>query len=266
MRRAPAVGAACIAALALAGCAATPPEEDPVQIKLHDLDTRLARIERVVANQSLLQLANDVESLRSDVRALHNDVDELSHNLEANRKQQRDLYADLDQRMKSLEGRAAGRGAVLPRRPAAARPPAPRPARRRVCRHRRAPIRPPIRRRLRLLKDSQYDRAITAFQSFLAILSKQSARGKRTVLARRSLLREQILPGSVGRLSARGGPVPAIAQAARCAAQDRLLRLRAQAVAVPHETCCRRWHRSIRIRRPAIWRKQRLEKMAAEKH
>ena len=107
------MGAACIAALALAGCAATPPEEDPVQIKLHDLDTRLTRIERVVSNQSLLQLANDVESLRSDVRALHNDVDELSHNLEASRKQQRDLYADLDQRMKNLEGRGgSGSGAA----------------------------------------------------------------------------------------------------------------------------------------------------------
>ena len=68
----------------------------------NDLDTRLTRIERVVANKSLLELANDVEALRSDVRAMHNDVDELSHNLETSRKQQRDLYADLDQRLKSL--------------------------------------------------------------------------------------------------------------------------------------------------------------------
>src|SRR5713226_6307607 len=41
----------------LAGCASTPPEEDPVQIKLNDLDARVARIERVVSNQSLVQLA-----------------------------------------------------------------------------------------------------------------------------------------------------------------------------------------------------------------
>ncbi len=46
----------------MAGCASTPPEEDPVQIKLNDLDTRLARIERVVANQSLLDLANQDEA------------------------------------------------------------------------------------------------------------------------------------------------------------------------------------------------------------
>ena len=103
---------ACL--LALAGCASTPPEEDPVQIKLKDLDTRLERIERVVANQSLLDLANQADSLRNDLRAMHNDVDQLSNNLEASRKQQRDLYADLDRRMKSLESRggsvAAGSG------------------------------------------------------------------------------------------------------------------------------------------------------------
>ena len=86
----------------MAGCATTP-DEDPVQIKLNDLDTRLARIERVVANQSLLQLANDVDALRNDVRAMHNDVDELNHQLETSRKQQRDLYADLDQRLKPLK-------------------------------------------------------------------------------------------------------------------------------------------------------------------
>ena len=35
----------------LGGCATTPPEEDPVQMKLNDLDSRMTRIERVVANQ-----------------------------------------------------------------------------------------------------------------------------------------------------------------------------------------------------------------------
>src|SRR5258708_26030679 len=97
------LSAAGLAALAMAGCASTPPEDDPVQIKLKDLDTRLARIERVVANQSLLDLANQADSLRNDLRAMHNDVDLLTNNLEASRKQQRDLDADLDRRMKNLE-------------------------------------------------------------------------------------------------------------------------------------------------------------------
>jgi tol-pal system protein YbgF len=103
----------CCGLLAVAGCA-TPPEKDPVQIKLNDLDTRLVRIERVVANQSLLELANELDAARSDVRSLHNDFDQVSNNLAASRKQQKDLYADLDRRLKALEGRAApGAAAAL---------------------------------------------------------------------------------------------------------------------------------------------------------
>jgi tol-pal system protein YbgF len=103
--------AVCVASWAITGCSTTPPEEDPVHIKLNDLDTRLTRIERVVSNQSLLELSNQVESLRNDVRAMHNDVDVLSHSLEAARKQQHDLYADLDARLKAIEARGGGTGA-----------------------------------------------------------------------------------------------------------------------------------------------------------
>jgi tol-pal system protein YbgF len=96
---------ACLALLAVAACA-TPPEEDPVQIKLNDVDTRLARIEKVVANNSLLELSNQMGELRADLRAVHNDIDQLNHALDTSRKQQRDLYADVDQRLKVLEARS----------------------------------------------------------------------------------------------------------------------------------------------------------------
>jgi len=155
-------GVACLAGLALAGCASTPPEEDPVQIKLNDVDTRLARIERVVANQSLLEMANEVAALRSDVRAIHNDVDELNHNLELSRKQTHDLYADLDQRLKNLESRggAATGGAAATVAPgaSAAAPAAAAPEATDAATYQAA---------FQLLKDSQYDRAIAAFQKFL---------------------------------------------------------------------------------------------------
>jgi tol-pal system protein YbgF len=163
---------ACLAGLALAGCASTP-EEDPVQIKLNDVDTRLARIERVVANQSLLEMANEVAALRSDMRAIHNDIDELNHNLELSRKQTRDLYADLDQRLKNLESRGgAGAGAapatVAPggaAAGAAAPPAAAAPDATDAASYQAA---------FQLLKDSQYDRAIAAFQRFLATFPDSS--------------------------------------------------------------------------------------------
>ena len=169
-------GGMCLTVLALAGCASTPPDQDPVQVKLNDLDTRVTRIERVVANQSLLELANEVEALRNDVRTLHNDVDELSHNLELSRKQQRDLYADLDHRLKALEARGGSAGAAAgaaPAAPAAAteaaaastaaaangQPGLPVPDGTDTANYQAA---------FKLLKDSQYDRAIGAFQNFLA--------------------------------------------------------------------------------------------------
>jgi len=149
--------------MAMVGCASTPPEQDPVQIKLNDLDTRLARIERVVANQSLLELANQSESLRNDLRAVHNDVDLLSNNLEASRKQQRDLYADLDRRMKTLESRGGAGSGDAGSGGAGADSPAPA-----------SDDKAAYQTAFNLLKDSQYDRAIAAFQKFLIVYSDSS--------------------------------------------------------------------------------------------
>jgi tol-pal system protein YbgF len=157
---------ACLIVLAVVGCASTPPEEDPVQIKLKDLDTRLERIERVVTNQSLLDLANQGEALRTDMRAMHNDIDQLSNSLEASRKQQRDLYADLDRRMKALESRggtgAGGSGAgdsgsmgSAASGDAAAG----------------SDDKAAYQTAFGMLKDGQYDRAIAAFQKFLIVYS-----------------------------------------------------------------------------------------------
>jgi len=147
--------AGCMAGLVLAGCASTPPEEDPVQIKLADLDTRLARIERVVANQSLLDLSNQVEAMRADVRGIHNDIDVMNHALDASRKQQHDLYADLDQRIKLLESRGATGSTVAGAAAAGASTV-------------ESTDKASYQTAFDLLKDGQYDRAITAFQSFLA--------------------------------------------------------------------------------------------------
>jgi tol-pal system protein YbgF len=162
-------GGACLVVLAMVGCASTPPEEDPVQIKLKDLDTRLERIERVVANQSLLDLANQGETLRTDLRAMHNDIDQLNNSLEAGRKQQRDLYADLDRRMKALESRGGGTGAggsgAGDSGSAASGSAASGDA------AANSDDKAAYQTAFGLLKDGQYDRAIVAFQKFLIVYS-----------------------------------------------------------------------------------------------
>jgi tol-pal system protein YbgF len=97
----------------LAGCASTP-EEDPVlQGKLSDLDSRTSNIERVVQNQSLLSLAQRADQLQNEVSVLRGRIEVLENANDTLRKQQRDLYADLDKRIGALAaGTSAPAGAA----------------------------------------------------------------------------------------------------------------------------------------------------------
>jgi tol-pal system protein YbgF len=107
----------------LAACASTPPEDDPVQIKLKDLDERVGRIERIVSNQSLVELAQHLDAVQADVRQLRGRLEELENGSEATRKQQRDLYSDIDKRLNGLQGTAppaSGAGTAAAATPAGA--------------------------------------------------------------------------------------------------------------------------------------------------
>jgi tol-pal system protein YbgF len=93
-------------AVTLAGCETTP-ERDPTQIKLNDVDERLGRVERVVSNQSLLTLSQRIDVLEAQMREMRGTIDELQNSNDTLRKQQRDLYADLDRRLKA-QGSSSG--------------------------------------------------------------------------------------------------------------------------------------------------------------
>jgi tol-pal system protein YbgF len=110
----PIIPLALVTVLAV-GCASVPPDQDPVQIRLNDLDARVSKVERVVTNQSLVQLATEVDTLQAQVRDLRGQVDDLQNSNRELRKQQHDLYADLDKRVGALEhggGGAAGGSAA----------------------------------------------------------------------------------------------------------------------------------------------------------
>ena len=109
-------------ALLLAGCASNP-AEDPVQIKLNDLDTRLGGVERVVSNQSLVDMSRRIDALEAQLREQRGSVEVLQNGADAARKSQRDLYADLDRRLRVLEAgvtAAGGAGASAGAAPSAA--------------------------------------------------------------------------------------------------------------------------------------------------
>ena len=108
------LSAALLMSLVLAGCSLTPDKEDPVQLKLNDLDGRVGRIERVVSNQSLLDMTQRLDAAQADLRTLRGRVEELENTNESLRKQQRDLYADLDKRVSSMSSGGGGAPGSLP--------------------------------------------------------------------------------------------------------------------------------------------------------
>lgn len=106
----------CVSVLAVmlltAACATVPPEEDPVLIKLNDLDRRLSNIERIVDNQSLVQLTQQVSSLERRTDELQGSSETLLHSATVTGERQRDLYAELDERIQGLESALSALSAV----------------------------------------------------------------------------------------------------------------------------------------------------------
>jgi tol-pal system protein YbgF len=95
---------ALIAPLLLAaGCAVTPPAEDPVLLQLDELDRRLSAIERILANGSLVELTMQVDDLQRQNAALQGRTETLEHGAESTASRQRDLYVDVDDRLQGLE-------------------------------------------------------------------------------------------------------------------------------------------------------------------
>jgi len=111
--------------LLLGGCELMQPpsnEPDPVLVKLDELERRMEAIERVVQNQSLVNLTQQVGSMERRDDEIQGRIEELEHNSETTADRQRQLYADIDARIQELEaavkaGNSAGiqgDGTLLP--------------------------------------------------------------------------------------------------------------------------------------------------------
>ena len=142
----------------VSACATVPPEEDPVQIKLKELEGRLQRIER--ANAGLLDMTQRLDSAQADVRTLRGRVEVLENGNEALKRQQRELYSDLEKRI----GAGASVGGSAPGFPGAGGTPGvvggvPASAATEQAAYTQA---------FDSLKSSNYAGAITGFRSFLA--------------------------------------------------------------------------------------------------
>ena len=114
-----AIAAAAVAAVVSSSSLSA--RDDPVELKLTDLEARMIRIEKIVNNQSLIELANQLDQLRSETTALRGDIEQLRHDTDGAASRQKELYVDVDKRLQSLE--QAERGAAFAPPPQTPSPP-----------------------------------------------------------------------------------------------------------------------------------------------
>ncbi len=100
--------------LASAHSAAALFDDDEARKRIEQTNTRLSQVQkqledRIVAlelqlkNQGLVELFNTVELMKADVAKLRGQLEVLTYELEQSGKRQRDLYVDLDSRLRKLE-------------------------------------------------------------------------------------------------------------------------------------------------------------------
>jgi tol-pal system protein YbgF len=144
------------AGVLVSGCATTPPEQDPIVQRMTELDSRLLRLERVLANQSLLDLSQRIEAAQAETRALRGELDELQHSVTKTQDSQREMYNDVDRRLTTLEGGGTAAASAAANANASGLPVP------------QGDDRANYQAAFDALKDGKYDDAVNGFKHFLA--------------------------------------------------------------------------------------------------
>jgi tol-pal system protein YbgF len=79
--------------------------------RVEQIDQRLGGLESTVKSQGLVDLLRDIEQIKNDIAKLRGQFEVVSYELDQAQKRQRDLYLDLDARLRKLET-AASAGAT----------------------------------------------------------------------------------------------------------------------------------------------------------
>ncbi|MCW8919746.1 MAG: tol-pal system protein YbgF [Gammaproteobacteria bacterium] len=79
------------------------------------VEQRLARMERVLESQSLLQMMERIDTLQQEMQQLRGQLEEQQHQMAGIKERQRELYLDIDRRMSRLEREGPG---AIPSAPA----------------------------------------------------------------------------------------------------------------------------------------------------
>jgi tol-pal system protein YbgF len=96
----------CAPLLALALAAASPSAGAADE----QLEQRVRRLENVIDSGQLAELIQRVRALEQEIRELRGEIDRQGHRLDELRERQRNLYGDLDRRLRDLELAQSGGG------------------------------------------------------------------------------------------------------------------------------------------------------------
>jgi tol-pal system protein YbgF len=77
-------------------------------------DERLDRIEKLLNNQTLLDMAERLDAMQAELQQLRGMVEEQQHTLEGLKERQRELYLDIDRRLSRFEREGAGANVSAP--------------------------------------------------------------------------------------------------------------------------------------------------------
>src|SRR5512141_316807 len=87
------------------GAAHAAPSNKELEAQSAALDSRLGALEKRTS-QSLVELQQQIETARQELRTLRGQIEEARHDLDSLQQQQRDLYGDLDRRLLLIENSA----------------------------------------------------------------------------------------------------------------------------------------------------------------
>jgi tol-pal system protein YbgF len=169
-----ALAAWAVAAPVLADGEGAPVVTIPTQAAPTSLEARVSKLERVVEGQALADLLERIQRLQEDVQRLRGDLEVQNNQLDGLKQRQRDLYLDIDRRLRQLETSASATQAPAPSAssttppavpvvpsftpPAATAAPAPNAQSEQAA----------YQKAFDLLKAGHYDEAIAAFHDMLS--------------------------------------------------------------------------------------------------
>ncbi len=67
------------------------------------IESRIARLERLLESQSLVDLMLRLDNIQSELQNMRGDIEVVNHSINDIKKRQRDLYIDIDRRLNKLE-------------------------------------------------------------------------------------------------------------------------------------------------------------------